>query len=406
MSKNNKNNKNNKSNNNNQNKNNNNQNKNNNNNQNKNNNNQNKNNNNQNKNNNNNQNKNNNNQNKNNNNQNNQNKNNNNQNNQNKNNNNQNNQNKNNNNQNNQNKNNNNQNNQNKNQAIKAVAQNVGNKFTKSDFKGLKKAGASANRKLKIAAKTSKVGDKASNKLSRLNPGFQISSTAREKLSRTDANGQGQMALQQLNSRKADQKKERKQLGKQIKGAGKNYLQWQGTTAKGAPLALGGFKIPKGMRKGNALKIGKKAIKKGSFTQNDGSGSYLGRGATDILNKKGKPANKTATWAPGNNAGKGGKGNNKVGVSGGGDSMPSFDTGGSDYGDFGGGGSDYGDFGGGGADTPDMSSSVFGGSGTEVSGSPNFRRRRSRSSKLGIASKGASRLGSNLQRPSGLSIPV
>jgi hypothetical protein len=281
-------------------------------------------------------------------------------------------------------------------QAIKAVAQNVGNKFTKSDFKGLKTAGASANRKLKIAAKTSKVGDKASNKLSRLNPGFQISSTAREKLSRTDANGQGQMALQQLNSRIADQKKERKQLGKQIKGAGKNYLQWQGTTAKGAPLALGGFKIPKGMRKGNALKIGKKAIKKGSFTQNDGSGSYLGRGATDILNKKGKPANKTATWAPGNNAGKGGKGNNKVGVSGGGDSMPSFDTGGSDYGDFGGGG----------ADTPDMSSSVFGGSGTGVSGSPNFRRRRSRSSKLGIASKGASRLGSNLQRPSGLSIPV
>jgi hypothetical protein len=243
------------------------------------------------------------------------------------------------------------------------------------------------------------------------------------------------MALQQLNSRIADQKKERKQLGKQIKGAGKNYLQWQGTTAKGAPLALGGFKIPKGMRKGNALKIGKKAIKKGSFTQNDGGGSYLGRGAVDILNKKGKPANKTSTWAPVNNARKGGKGSNKVGATSGGGSTPSFGatsggkggkgsnkvgatSGGGSTPSFGAtsgggstpgsdtGGSNYGDFGGGGADTPDMSSSVFGGSGTGVSGSPNFRRRRSRSSKLGIASKGASRLGSNLQRPSGLSIPV
>ncbi len=279
--------------------------------------------------------------------------------------------------------------------AIGEAVSNIGNKFKKSDYKNLRQAGVKDkvkgnNKILKIAASSKRVGDKASGKLSGLNPGIKLSKVQTPSLRSTGApnmnnGGQGVMATNLIN------RQQYKDVGKQIKKAGKQYLQWGGTDAKARPQALGGFKIPKNFRKGSdlsAMKIGKKAYKRGSFNQQDGSGSYLGRGAGDILKKNGKPANKVASWSPRNQLGKGygfgGGGKMKGEGSGdGGFEMPSYDM-----------------------ENTAGGSGIYGGEGTGLNpGAPNFRRRRSRASGNRSNTQGPSRFGTTLlARPAGLNI--
>jgi hypothetical protein len=207
-----------------------------------------------------------------------------------------------------------------------------------------------------------------------------------------------------------------KDVGKQIQKSGKQYLQWGGTDAKARPQALGGFKIPKNFRKGSdlsALKIGKMAYKRGSFSQKDGSGSYLGRGGIDILKKNGKPANKVAAWSPRNQLGRNYSPSDVLGGKRGGATSGAGGSGGSGAGGSGGSG---GSGGGGDYSTPSFDesssentaggSSIYGGEGTGLNiGSPNFRRRRSRASTNRSNTQGPSRLGTSLlARPSGLNI--
>jgi len=254
--------------------------------------------------------------------------------------------------------------------AIRNAVANIGNKFSNKDYKnlrtaGVKETGRGNNKILKIAASSKRVGDKVGGKLSGLNPGIKLSQNPN--------------------------KQEYKDVGKQIRQSGKKYLQWGGTDAKARPQALGGFKIPKKFRKGSdlsALKIGKKAYKRGSFNQQDGSGSYLGRGAGDILKKNGKPANKVASWSPRNQLGKGygfgGGGKMKgEGSSDGGFEMPSYDM-----------------------ENTAAGSGIYGGEGTGLNpGAPNFRRRRSRASSNRSNTQGPSRFGTTLlARPAGLNI--
>jgi hypothetical protein len=177
------------------------------------------------------------------------------------------------------------------------------------------------------------------------------------------------------------------QAGEQLKGK-KNYYQWQGTSAKGKPNALGGFKVPyKG--KGDAYTLGNAAFKRGSFTGIDGSGSFMGRDGSSVLRNNGKMKNQPASWMPGGSGGGGGGRNRQNKEGGGGESAgmgtasfedPSTPAGG-----------------------PSLSG-VFGGEGAALFGSPNFRRRRSRAQRSGSYTQGPSQLGINLQRKSGLSI--
>jgi len=289
--------------------------------------------------------------------------------------------------------------------AVRQAAANIGNKFTKGNFKALSKAGAGNNRILKIAASSNRVGDKASAKLSGLNPGIKLPKLQTPSLRSTGApnmnnGGQGVMATRLLN------RQQYKAVGKQVQKAGKQYLQWGGTTAKARPQALGGFKIPKKFRKGSdlsALKIGRKAYKRGSFSQLDGSGSYLGRGGADILRGNGKPANKVTSWSPRNKLGKN-YSPSDVGKRGGNTSGGGGSGGGGDYG----GGDDYStpSFDGGSSENTAAGSSIYGGEGTSLNiGAPNFRRRRSRASSNRSNTQGPSRFGTTLlARPSGLNI--
>jgi hypothetical protein len=296
--------------------------------------------------------------------------------------------------------------------SIGEAVSNIGNKFKKSDLNNLREAGLKDkvkgnNKILKIAASSKRVGDQASGKLSALNPGIKLpklrTPTLMSRLPNT-----GMLATKVLNNQQY------KDVGKQIKKAGKQYLQWGGTDAKARPQALGGFKIPKNFRKGSdlgALKIGKMAYKRGSFNQKDGSGSYLGRGGVDILKKNGKPANKATAWTPRNKLGKnyspldvlggktsggktsggktsGGKTSAAGGGSGsGGLSMPSYDGGDS-------------------SQNTAAGSGIYGGEGTGLNpGAPNFRRRRSRASSNRSNTQGPSQFGTALLgRPSGLNI--
>jgi len=295
--------------------------------------------------------------------------------------------------------------------SIGEAVSNIGNKFKKSDLNNLREAGLKDkvkgnNKILKIAASSKRVGDKASGKLSRLNPGIKLPKVREAGVGPTGKPTFNLLGLDAVNAREVN-RQQNKKVGKQIKKAGKQYLQWGGTDAKARPQALGGFKIPKKFRKGSdlsAMKIGQKAYKRGSFSQQDGSGSYLGRGAGDILKKSGKPANKVASWAPRNQLGKnyspldvlGGKREKaapSVGRSGGsgdggsgGISMPSSD------GDS--------------SQNTAAGSSIYGGEGTGLNpGAPNFRRRRSRASSNRSNTQGPSRFGTTLlARPSGLNI--
>jgi hypothetical protein len=295
--------------------------------------------------------------------------------------------------------------------AVRQATANIGNKFTKGNFKALSKAGAGNNRILKIAASSKRVGDKASAKLSGLNPGIKLPKLQTPSLRSTGApnmnnGGQGVMATRLLN------RQQYKAVGKQVQKAGKQYLQWGGTTAKARPQALGGFKIPKKFRKGSdlsALKIGRKAYKRGSFSQLDGSGSYLGRGGVDILKKSGKRANKSAAWSPRNRLGRNYSPLDALGGKRGGNT--SGGGGGGYGGDYGGDGGGYGGDGGGYSapsfeENTAAGSSIYGGEGTGLNiGAPNFRRRRSRASSNRSNTQGPSRLGTPLlARPSGLNI--
>ena len=214
------------------------------------------------------------------------------------------------------------------------------------------------------------------------------------------------MGLDAVNAREVN-RQQNKKVGKQIKKAGKQYLQWGGTDAKARPQALGGFKIPKKFRKGSdlsALKIGRKAYKRGSFSQLDGSGSYLGRGGVDILKKSGKPANKVAAWAPRNQLG---KNYSPLDVLGGkrGKSAPSGGRSGGG-GDGGSGGLSMPSYDGDGGQNTAAGSGIYGGEGTGLNpGAPNFRRRRSRASSNRSNTQGPSRFGTTLlARPAGLNI--
>jgi hypothetical protein len=276
-------------------------------------------------------------------------------------------------------------------QTRQETISNVGKKFGTGDFKALKDSGLSNNKILKVAAGTNKVNAKASNKLTGLNPGIKLPSRAAADMSGRLQGGSLTGFSRLYNG--LDALGVRTELAKSLEGLGKKYLQWQGTDAKGRPQALGGFKVPKNLRKAdqnNPLGISQKALKRGTFSAYDGSGTLFGRDGSSVLGGDGKMKNRPASWMPGkggNGTGsgkkKGGKGEGEMG----GMEAPSL---------------------GGGGDSSSSStgglSGVFGGTGTETYGSPTFRRRRSRAQRSGSFTQGPSRLGINLQRQSGLNI--
>lgn len=272
------------------------------------------------------------------------------------------------------------------NKAQAEAVNNVGKKFGTKDFKALQDSGLSNNKILKVGASSEKVTGKASNKLSGLNPGIKLPSRASADMSGRQQGGSVE-AFSRYN-KGMDALGVRTELTKSLDGLGKNYLQWQGTDAKGRPQALGGYKVPKNLRKAdqnNPLGISQKAMKRGTFTGYDGSGTLFGRDGSSVLGNDGKMKNKPATWMPGKsgNGTGGGKNKGKGGMKG---------TGMYSYGD-------YGDSG-----ESSTGSGVFGGTGTETYGSPTFRRKRSRAQQSGSFAQGPSRLGINLQRQSGLNI--
>jgi hypothetical protein len=266
----------------------------------------------------------------------------------------------------------------------------VGNKFGTKDFKVLQDSGLSNNRILKVAAGSKKVNAKASNKLTGLNPGIKLPSR-----DRTDGLYGG--TLEPINRMMGGMVDldARTELAKSLKGLGKKYLQWQGTDAKGRPNALGGFKVPKNLRKvdqNNPLGITQKALKRGTFSAYDGSGTLFGRDGSSVLGGDGKMKNRPASWMPGKGGNGTGGGGKKKGGKGEGE------MGGAEMPSLGGGGNDSG------GSSSDGLSGIFGGTGTETYGSPTFRRRRSRAQRSGSFTQGPSRLGINLQRQSGLNI--
>lgn len=271
-------------------------------------------------------------------------------------------------------------------QAKQEVVGNIGKSFGTGDFKAVKDAGFSNNKILKIAASTKKVGAKANNKLTQVNPGIKLPS-------RDQVDGLRGGSLTGINRAMggADRLDALTQVGDQVRGMGKKYLQWGGTDAKGRPQALGGFKVPKGLRDKNkdSMLIGNAAMQRGTFSAYNGSGTLFGRDGSSVLKNSGKMKNAPATWRPGkggNGTGGGKKGKGKEGGEMGME-MPSLDS-----------GSDSS------SSTGSGLSGVFGGSGTETFGAPTFRRRRSRAQRSGSFTQGPSRLGINLQRQSGLNI--
>jgi hypothetical protein len=262
-------------------------------------------------------------------------------------------------------------------QSKRQAVANVGTKFNKKDFKSLSNAGLGSNQILKIAASSNKVGSKANNKLMGLNPGIKLPAAG---VNRPMMGGNANYgAIGQYSQ-------SRIQAGEQLKGK-KNYYQWQGTTAKGKPNALGGFKVPnKG--KGSPYSLGNKAYKGGAFTGLDGGGSFMGRDGSSVLRNNGKMKNQPASWMPGGSGG-GGGGRNRQNKEGGGE-FAGMDTASFEDPSTPAGG-------------PSLSG-VFGGEGAAMFGSPNFRRRRSRAQRSGSYTQGPSQLGINLQRKSGLSI--
>lgn len=275
-------------------------------------------------------------------------------------------------------------------QAINTVGT---NRFTAQDFRTLQRAGIGANRTMRIAASSRRVGQRANNRLMQLNPGIRL--PARSTIGSSTSFDRLYGGLDQLGRMT--------ELGKQIKKLPKNYYQWQGTDAKGRPLGLQGYRVPKKLRKGDPYEIGVRATNRGSYSALNGTGTLFGRGGGSVLNSRGTMRNTPTSWRPtasGNMSGGGGGGNQS---SGGGGGSGGSGGGSGDFGGFG----DYGNY-------PSMpaapapeaipTSTTFGGSGTDVYNSANIRTRRSRARRDRSFTQGPSRLGINLQRRSGLNI--
>lgn len=278
-------------------------------------------------------------------------------------------------------------------QARNEVTSSIGKKFGLKDLTKLQEAGFGNNRILKAAASTPTVRNKASKELFKINPGIKLPSK-----DAVDGNYGGTLEPFARFAGGIEARTNLTGVSKSLEGLKKNYYQWQGTTASGEPLALGGYKVPKGLRKGNPLAIGTKAMNRGTFTSGNGTGTLFGRDASSLLNNKGEMKNEMTSWRPRNL-------NTKP--SGGGGSKGGGDNAGGGGGTSPGGGGN----GGGGSTAPDpepsptkSGSGIFGGSGTETFGAPTFRRRRSRAQLNGSSTQGPSRLGINLQRRSGLNI--
>ena len=265
-----------------------------------------------------------------------------------------------------------------KKKAARKVVSQMGNKFGRQDLTALQDTGISGNRVLKIAGASKKVGSKASGDLMKINPGIALPTTPYGLTTGLPSSTTFDSAMRSAQT--AD-------VGKQVKAAGKNYLQWGGTDAKGKPLAVGGYRIPKEMRNGDRMTAGQMAYNKGV------DGTYLGRNANTLLNQKGGMRNKPVNLSRGalslGGGGNGGGGNRNGGGSSegyGGDSvsMP---------------------------EAPGSASAQYmpGGTGSYVDGNATgFRRRRSSARTAGLTSKGTSqfKIGGQTSRSSGLNIGV
>jgi hypothetical protein len=256
-----------------------------------------------------------------------------------------------------------------KKKAARKVVSQMGNKFGRQDLTALQDTGISGNRVLKIAGAskpgialpTTPVG------LTTGLPGSTLFDSARRLANTAD-------------------------VGKQVKAAGKNYLQWGGTDAKGKPLAVGGYRIPKEMRNGDRMTAGQMAYNKGV------DGTYLGRNANTLLNQKGGMRNKSVNLSGGalslGGGGNGGGGNRNGGGMGGRGSSEGY-------------GGDSVSM----PEAPGSASAQYmpGGTGSYVDGNATgFRRRRSSARTAGLTSKGTSqfKIGGQTSRSSGLNIGV
>ena len=272
-----------------------------------------------------------------------------------------------------------------KKKAARKVVSQMGNKFGRQDLTALQDTGISGNRVLKIAGASKKVGSKASGDLMKINPGISLPTNP------WNEGTVGGSNIANLMKAKVDARQQY-DVGKQVKAAGKNYLQWSGTDAKGKPLAVGGYKIPKGMRNGDRMTAGRMAYNRGV------DGTYLGRTANTLLNQKSEVRNKPVNLSRGalslGGGGNGGGGNRNGGGMGGRGSSEGY-------------GGDSVSM----PEAPESASAQYmpGGAGSYVDGNATgFRRRRSSARTAGLTSKGTSqfKIGGQTARSSGLNIGV
>jgi hypothetical protein len=272
-----------------------------------------------------------------------------------------------------------------KKKAAREIFSQMGNKLDRGELTALQDTGISGNRVLKIAGSSKKVGSRASGDLMKINPGIQLPENAFDEGTLEGGRTGGVV----WNAIATDN------VGKQVKAAGKNYLQWNGTDAKGKPLAVGGYKIPKEMRNADRMTAGRMAYNKGV------GGTYLGRTANTLLNQKGEMRNKPVNLSRGALSLGGGKGNGGGG-------------GNRNGGGMGGGGGSSEGYGGDSVSMPEATASsstqyMPGGTGSYVDGNATgFRRRRSSARIAGLTSKGTSqfKIGGQTARSSGLNIGV
>ena len=266
-----------------------------------------------------------------------------------------------------------------KRKAANEIVSQMGNKLDRGELTALQDTGIGNNRVLKIAGGSKKVGSRASGDLMKINPGIQLPENRFDE-GTLEGGRTGGVVWNAIAT---------ENLGKQVKALGKNYLQWNGTDAKGKPLAVGGYKIPKEMRNGTNQTAGRMASNKGV------DGTYLGRNANTLLNQKGGMRNKPVNLSGGalslggggNRNGGGGRSSEGSSEMSGGDSieMP--------------------------ASAPASASTQYmpGGTGSYVDGNATgFRRRRSSARIAGMTSKGTSqfKIGGQTSRSSGLNIGV
>lgn len=270
-------------------------------------------------------------------------------------------------------------------QAKQQTVSNVGDRFGLKDFKALREGGLSNNKLLKVAASSGKVTASANNKLNRVNPGIALPS---KRETTPVYGGHSGFAMQPLVAAMKIG-----EVGQKLRELPKNYYQWQGVNADGSPQALGGFKVPKKIRKGDSVTAGLTALKRASWSGDENSsGRLFARDGSSVVRANGKMKNKTATWIPGTG---------RTTTPAAGEDTPATDTTPrrtKPTGNTGGGPGDGLD---GAAST---GSGIYGGANAETYGAPTFRRRRSRAQQSGAVTQGTSRLGTPLQRRSGLNI--